>query len=326
MPIPYSMSDAVDYVGTILPRGWAEGSEWGFVVEHEGEYAGAVSLRPEEPGPAEVAYGSHPRARGTGAIERALRLLLAWGFEERDLHTVVWRAHRGNWASRKLAWRLGFTFEGTLRSYLPQRGELRDAWVGTLLVDDPREPATPWLVAPMIEADGLRLRPFTDLDVPRIVEGSADPRTSAWLGQLPASYTAADAADYLEAIALRHATNAGITWAVADLDTDVLLGSVGVFDHTPVIECEVGYWTHPDARGRGVATRAVALALEHCFAELGVNRVKALSAVDNVASRHVLEANGLTHTGIERLGAHVRDGYADAALYDVLASEFPARR
>ncbi|MGH3361135.1 MAG: GNAT family N-acetyltransferase, partial [Nocardioides sp.] len=210
-------------------------------------------------------------------------------------------------------------------SYLPQRGDLRDAWVGTLLRNDPREPTAPWLVPPPIEADGLRLRPFADRDVPRIVEGSADPRTSGWLGQLLVPYTEADAADYLESVALRHATNAGITWAVADSTDDVLLGSVGVFDHTPGIECEVGYWTHPDARGRGVASRAVAMALRHCFTALGVNRVKALCAADNAASRHVLEVNGLTHTGVERLGAHVRDGYADAALYDVLASEFSVR-
>ena len=58
-------------------------------------------------------------------MERALRLLLEWGFAEQGLQTVVWWANEGNWASRRLAWRLGFTFEGTLRRWLPQRGELR---------------------------------------------------------------------------------------------------------------------------------------------------------------------------------------------------------
>ena len=55
---------------------------------------------------------SHPWARGRGVMERALRLLLEWGFAERDLQTVIWLARRGNWASRRLAWRLGFSFDG----------------------------------------------------------------------------------------------------------------------------------------------------------------------------------------------------------------------
>ena len=153
VPIPYSMDDAHKYVGETMPRGWADDSDWGFAIEADGRYAGSVSLRNEGDGRAELAYGSHPWVRGSGYVERALRLLVEWGFAEQELDTIIWWANKGNWASRKVAWRLGFTFEGTLRRWLPQRGELRDAWVGTLLRDDPREPDSAWLVCPMLESD-----------------------------------------------------------------------------------------------------------------------------------------------------------------------------
>ena len=52
-------------------------------------FAGTVSLRNEREGRAEVAFGAHPWARGRGVMVRALELLLAWGFEERGLQTVV---------------------------------------------------------------------------------------------------------------------------------------------------------------------------------------------------------------------------------------------
>ena len=81
--------------------GGPTGSEWGFAVEFEGRYAGTISLRDEGPGRAEIAYGSHPDVRGTGAMLRALRLLVDWGFAELDLETIVWQAFTGNWASRK---------------------------------------------------------------------------------------------------------------------------------------------------------------------------------------------------------------------------------
>jgi hypothetical protein len=43
-----------------------------------------------------------------------------------------------------VAWRLGFRVEGTLRKHALQRGVRRDAWVGSVLADDPREPNEPW--------------------------------------------------------------------------------------------------------------------------------------------------------------------------------------
>ena len=56
--------------------------------------------------------------------------------------TVMWHANRGNWPSRKLAWRLGFRFDGTLRQWLPHRGELRNGWSGTLLRGEALAPRT----------------------------------------------------------------------------------------------------------------------------------------------------------------------------------------
>jgi RimJ/RimL family protein N-acetyltransferase len=325
VPVPYSMTDAETFVGEIVPRGWAADSEWGFALEYDGRYGGTVSLRNEGARRAEIAYGSHPAVRGTGAVERALRLLLDWGFAERDLRTVFWMAHLGNWGSRKLAWRLGFTLDGTLRQWAPQRGELRDVWTGTLLRGDPLRPRTPWLACPVIEARGLRLRPLVPADAPRIVEGCADPETQRWLGQLPSPYTLPDALAYVDSRTTMLAGGIGETWAVTEPGDDTLLGTVGWFNHTAGVECEIGYWTHPDARGRGLATRALAAVTDHAFATLGVRRVTCFAAAGNTASRRVIEANGLRPYGVERLGAAVRDGRADLALYDVLAEEWAAR-
>lgn len=326
VPVPYSTQMAHDFVTRTMPIGWAQGSEWGFALEVEGRYAGTVSLRDLGEGRAEIAYGSHPWARGRGLVERGLRLLLEWGFAERGLQSVLWQAHVGNWASRRLAWRLGFAVEGTLRQHLAQRGELRDAWVGTLLADDPREPRTPWWPCPVVEGRGLRLRPITRADAPRIHAACADAETQRWLGQLPSPYTLADAEAYVDSRALQLAEGTGETWAVTEPDVagDEMVGTVGWFGHVPGVECEIGYWTHPEARGRGVARRALALATEHALQVLGVRRVACHAAAGNAASRRVIESSGFAQYGLERLGATVRDGRDDLALYDVLATEWGA--
>ena len=331
VPLEYTRADAHHFVTQAMPGGWEAETEWGFAVEAVDEgvprYAGTISLRPEGERRAEIAYGSHPWVRGRGVMERALRLLLAWGFEEQGLETVIWWANRGNWASRKLAWRLGFTHEGALRHWLPQRGELLDAWVGTLLAGDPRQPLTLWYDAPRIVGRTAALRALEQRDVPRIVEGCTDPETVRWLGQLPQPYTAKDAEEFLQAVMERHATGTAVIWAVADPASDDLIGTANLFDIRRGRDAETGYWIHPAARGRGVATEATRLMLRHAFVPiedggLGLERVRAVAAEGNAASRRVLERAGLTHQGRERGVVLVEGGTpADAAIYDVVAGE-----
>jgi RimJ/RimL family protein N-acetyltransferase len=324
VPVPYDERDAEEYGLRILPGGWVDGSEWAFAVEVGGRYAGTISLRNEDPGRAEIAFGSHPDVRGTGAIERACRLLVGWGFAELELETIVWRAFTGNWASRRLAWRLGFALEGTLRKYLPHRAERRDAWVGTLLEDDPRQPRSTWLEVPVLDGDGFRLRPVREDDAARIQEGTAEQEATRWLGHKPAPYTLDDALTYVERRKELAASGQCVTWAIADPDDDRILGTVLWFNWTPGVECELGWWLHPEARGRGLATRAVRLATTHVFETLGVRRVTAFAAMQNTASRRVAEANGFRLYGVERYGAQVRDDWVDMALYDLTISEWEA--
>ncbi len=322
-PTPYTREMAHDFCVVAAPRKWADSSEWIFAVEADGAYAGNIALVNTGHGLAELAYGAHPAARGTGVMERAVRLLLEWGFTEQALNTVAWKAKKGNWASRKLAWRLGFTLDGVLRHSYEHRGTLGDAWIGTLLADEPRTPSTRWLAPTTLENETVRLRALSETDVPRIVEACTDERTQHWLGQLPSPYTEADAREWLELNTDGEATGKKVTWAIADPVTDLLLGVINIFDISSA-DAEIGYWAHPDARGRGVMRAAMRLATRHAFNAIGVGRVRAYAALDNTASRHVIASAGFTQTGIERLGTRLRTGMADMALYDVLAEEWAA--
>ncbi len=62
---------------------------------------------------------------------------------------------------------------------------------------------------------------------------------------------------------------------------------------------EIGYWTLPHARGRGVATTIARAIAEHAFT-LGVERVAAYVNVDNRPSERVLERAGFTREGVVR--------------------------
>jgi len=80
---------------------------------------------------------------------------------------------------------------------------------------------------------------------------------------------------------------------------------------------ELGYLLLPEARGRGVMTRAVQLLVAHCLDELGVNRVQAFVDPRNEPSARVLERAGLTMERLER--DHRGDG-EDRLMYVVVRS------
>jgi RimJ/RimL family protein N-acetyltransferase len=70
-------------------------------------------------------------------------------------------------------------------------------------------------------------------------------------------------------------------------------------------------------------TEAVRLAARHAFIEeadggLGLHRLTAFAAVDNTASRHVLEVNGFVQTGLEHRAVVVRDGLHDSVGHELL--------
>ncbi|MGO4255746.1 GNAT family N-acetyltransferase [Marmoricola sp. RAF53] len=336
VPVPYSRDDAKRFVREVMPGGWAADQEWGFAVEAvdpagSARFAGTVSLRDAGAGRAEIAYGAHPWARGTGHVERALRLLLAWGFRSpaeggRGLETVVWWAEEGNWASRKIAWKVGFSCDGTVRRWLDERDGLVDGWVGTLGRDDLRQPRHPWLEAPRIHGDGVALRLHRDEDVPRVVEACRDERSAYWLGALPAPYTEDHARQHLLNRTDQMARALGVYWIIADPGTDELLGTVSLMNIGSHAGAEVGYWAHPDARGRGVMSEAVRLAVRHAFVDvedggLGLDKVRLVSAVDNTASIRVAEVNGFREVGVERAGTICRDGRHDVVIFDLLAED-----
>jgi RimJ/RimL family protein N-acetyltransferase len=336
VPVPYSVADAEHYVGGIVPAGWLEDSEWAFAVEAADEsgerrFAGTVSLRNEGSGRAEIAYGSHPWVRGRGLMLRALHLLLDWGFEERGLRTVIWWANQGNWASRKVAWRLGFSMDGALQQWLPQRGELLDAWVGVLLAGEPRAPRHPWLETPRIHGPRVLLRAHEPRDVVRTQEAGDDPDSQQQLQHFACPFTRESAQAYLDSRANLAATGQAISWTAADPVTDEALSFLTLFRIRPGHEAEVGYFTHPDARGKGVTTEAVELICRHAFISeedggLGLQAVRLITTETNAGSRAVAEAAGFTLVGRQRLGTRMRDGTSrDSVHYDLLAEEHAGR-
>jgi RimJ/RimL family protein N-acetyltransferase len=117
-----------------------------------------------------------------------------------------------------------------------------------------------------------------------------------------------------------------------DPESDASLGAVGIDHLRDALGTagEVGYWTHPDTRGRGVMSEAVRLAVRHAFVPrqdggLGRRRLQLDAADGNLASQHIALANGFVQVGRDRQAEPLGDGtFVDLLRYDLLVEEWDA--
>lgn len=181
-------------------------------------------------------------------------------------------------------------------------------------------------VVPTLTSGIVRLRPHRDDDVPRIVEACSDEVTSYWLGTVPVPYVAEDARMFLGTQTEQIAAGDTAYWVLADPGTDEFLGSISLMDLTSGSGPEVGYLTHPAARGRGVMTAAVGLVVRHAFSAradggLGFGKLRLEAALGNTASRRVAERAGFREVGLSRDAIICRDGMHDAMRYVRLVTD-----
>ncbi|GIH07072.1 acetyltransferase [Rhizocola hellebori] len=136
LPLDYSRDRAEGFVSEYAPGWWerGDGASW-VIADSDDTYAGQLDLRvdPRDRQLADVGFITAPHARGKGYMTAAVRAAVAFGFDELKLERIEWRAHVGNEASRRVAEKVGFRFEGILRNGCPQRGERHDGWISAIL-------------------------------------------------------------------------------------------------------------------------------------------------------------------------------------------------
>jgi len=115
----------------------------------DGRLAGEIQARQPEmglpPGVFEIGIEVHdPSARGGGIGRRALALFLDHLFVEERAHRVQLTTDVDNAAMRRVAERLGFRLEGTLRAFMPSSDGPRDYLMYAMTKGDFEEARGRW--------------------------------------------------------------------------------------------------------------------------------------------------------------------------------------
>ena len=85
----------------------------------------------------------------------------------------------------------------------------------------------------------------------------------------------------------------------------------------------IGYWIDERYAGRGIITRAVAMAIDHCFGPVGLHRIEIAIRPENASSLRVVEKLGLQEIGRAPRFLHIDGDWRDHVLFGITREEVP---
>ena len=167
--------------------------------------------------------------------------------------------------------------------------------------------------------DGLiRLRPPDESDLDAIDRGIADPDVIRWIGQPTMA-----ARQVLELNRSRWLDGSGPTFAICERD-DTCVGHVWLNRHRDD-RWSIGYWVLPEARGHGIATRAVGLVSAWAFHDLGLSELSLVTDGKNSTSQRVAERSGFKREGPARPGVDEEGRPVELLDYRLSRQDEPGR-
>lgn len=85
----------------------------------------------------------------------------------------------------------------------------------------------------------------------------------------------------------------------------------------------IGYWIDERVAGRGLVTRAVAMAVDHCFFVLKLHRIEIAIRPENAASLRVVEKLGVPEVGYAPRYLHIDGDWRDHRLFAITREDCP---
>ena len=159
---------------------------------------------------------------------------------------------------------------------------------------------------PALETERLMLREMTFSDQEDLFAMRADPRMHVYTDTTPDERMEQTGA-YIEHMRKGVAENHWIIWAIAQKETNRVIGSVGIWNideakHT----AELSYGIAPDYQGKGYIAEALACALAFAFQTMRLAALEAYTEADNTPSLKLLE--GLHFAEVDRVDDTSADG------------------
>lgn len=175
---------------------------------------------------------------------------------------------------------------------------------------------------PIINTKRLLLRELRHSDAADVLVFRGDPIVQKY--DDPPIHTVEEAQDFIKELHTEFLSQAGISWAVALADDDVVIGCFGLhYWSQHHRRAEAGYGLARAYWGQGFGSEALRAMVRYGFEQMNLNRIYANTIADNHESVRLLERVGFQLEGTQRNHSWEDDGtFHDSAIYGLLAGEF----
>ncbi len=138
-PLAKTREDALTHIATIEEKIVNNtGINWGITIKGSSKIIGIIghySIIPENHR-AEIGYMSLPESNGKGYMSEAVKAVVAYGFEQMNLHSIEAIIDPENIASERVLQKNGFVKEAHIRENLLWEGSYLDTVIYSLLKKD----------------------------------------------------------------------------------------------------------------------------------------------------------------------------------------------
>ena len=168
----------------------------------------------------------------------------------------------------------------------------------------------------IIATQRLLLRPYAATDAAALVRGLNNFNVSRWTSEIPFPYDLSDAEAFLA--------------TANQLDAGELRLAIALHGHLIggiLIEAgEVGYWLAESHWNKGYGTEAARAMVDHGFAAMGLNDLRADYCIGNHASRRILLGLGFVERGKAKGFSKAQGGDVDVMWLELSRQAWAAAK
>ncbi|MGN0429669.1 MAG: GNAT family N-acetyltransferase [Acetatifactor sp.] len=175
-----------------------------------------------------------------------------------------------------------------------------------------------------IEGDKVFLRPIQSEDVESLLDIYGDESVYRYRPGMPRK-TLPLIQKLLKRMQREEEERKAFYYAVCEKkEGNAVVGIVEIFNVDGRTEqVEIGYTIAPNRQGRGLASEAIGVLTDYLICQVGLNRVRAMVHVDNIASQKALLKNGFQKEGTERQGEFWQGvGFVDVCRFAKLRIDY----
>ncbi len=145
-------------------------------------------------------------------------------------------------------------------------------------------------------------------------------RWMPWCGE---NYQISESESFIKSSIENWEKETEFNFAIFDTHDGDFIGGISLNQFNPHHNLvNLGYWIRMSCQNRGCASAATRLLAEASFADLPINRIEILAAIENEASQRVAEKAGATREGVLRKRLLIGGRVHDAEMFSFVREDF----